>query len=252
MKDNYLKGLTPIERHGDVWLKRDDLFMVAGAQGGKARTCWHLSQGAKGLVTAGSRYSPQINIVARIAKKLGVPCHAHTPTGGLSFPVREAQDMGAKIVQHKAGYNSVIIDRARTDARVNGYTEIPFGMECADAVEMTSQQFFDIPDDVKRIVVPVGSGMSLAGVVTGAVRSRLKIPILGVIVGAHPNRRLGRWLPIVGRSMVKLVTSSLNYADAFKDNTYHGVALDPIYEAKCIPFLKPNDLLWVVGVRPGV
>lgn len=27
------------------------------------------------------------------------------------------------------------------------------------------------------------------------------------------------------------------------------VTLDPIYEAKCVRFLFPGDLLWVVGVR---
>lgn len=47
--------LTPVERCGDIWLKRDDAFTVAGQYGGKARTCWQLAQGASGLVTAGSR-----------------------------------------------------------------------------------------------------------------------------------------------------------------------------------------------------
>jgi hypothetical protein len=28
-----------------------------------------------------------------------------------------------------------------------------------------------------------------------------------------------------------------------------GLELDPVYEAKCLPFLRPGDLLWVVGRR---
>lgn len=63
--------LTPVDKHGDYWMKRDDLYRVAGVCGGKVRTCWNLAQGAKGLVTAGSRSSPQCNIVAHIAQKLG-------------------------------------------------------------------------------------------------------------------------------------------------------------------------------------
>lgn len=46
---------TPIQSIGGIWLKRDDLFEIAGVRGGKVRTCWRLSQGSVGLVTAGSR-----------------------------------------------------------------------------------------------------------------------------------------------------------------------------------------------------
>jgi len=28
-----------------------------------------------------------------------------------------------------------------------------------------------------------------------------------------------------------------------------GLALDPYYEAKCVPYLRPGDLFWVVGRR---
>lgn len=249
-QDRFLNGPTPIERRGGIWLKRDDLFMVAGASGGKARSCWQLSQGAKGLTTAGSRYSPQINIVARIAHRLGVPCTAHTPEGALSFPVAEAKKFGAKIIQHKAGYNSVIIERARGDAKVNGWVEIPFGMECSEAVYQTSKQFVDIPKDVKRIVVPVGSGISLAGIVKGMSQSdRAPIPVLGIVVGANPRKRLARWLPFGHRSVVTLQESGSDYDDPAKLCEVEGVKVDPIYEAKCIPFLKPGDLFWLVGIR---
>lgn len=80
--------LTPVEElHGGVWAKRDDLFTVAGVSGGKARSCYYLATrdpSTKGLVTAGSRASPQVNIVAHIAAHLGLPCRVHTPTGALS------------------------------------------------------------------------------------------------------------------------------------------------------------------------
>ena len=78
------EGLTPIETHGGHLVKRDDLFSIGGVNGGKVRTCWHLAQGAKGLVTAGSRQSPQVNIVAHIAKKLNIPSRVHMPRGKLS------------------------------------------------------------------------------------------------------------------------------------------------------------------------
>jgi hypothetical protein len=31
--------------------------------------------------------------------------------------------------------------------------------------------------------------------------------------------------------------------------THCGLTLDPYYEAKCLPFMEPDDLLWIVGIR---
>ena len=137
--------ITPIEKRGNCWIKRDDTYIIAYAGGGKARSCWELSKKAtKGLVTAGSRHSPQINIVAHISKELKLPFNAHTPQGSLGEELTQAQSLGAKIIQHKAGYNNVIIARAKQDALENDYTYIPFGMECSEAVKQTSYQVKNI------------------------------------------------------------------------------------------------------------
>jgi 1-aminocyclopropane-1-carboxylate deaminase/D-cysteine desulfhydrase-like pyridoxal-dependent ACC family enzyme len=241
--------LTPVEQRGAYFFKRDDLFCVGGVQGGKVRSCFALSQGAKGLVTAGSRQSPQVNIVAHIAKKLGVPCRVHTPEGELSPEVERAKAAGAEIIQHKAGYNSVIIARAREDAQAHGWFEVPFGMECQEAVDATARQVANIPKDTKRIVMPVGSGMSLSGVLHGLKKAGLKIPVLGVVVGADPTERLEKYAPKGWRSMVTLVESGLDYHDHAPQTIIEGLALDPVYEAKAIKFLEDGDLFWVVGCR---
>src|SRR5258708_39016120 len=99
--------LTPVEHHGPVLVKRDDLFEIAGVRGGKVRTCWALSQGAKGLVTAGSPSSPQTDIVAHIAPYLGIPARGHTPPGALSPGLPPAQPCRAEIIHKQARKNSV-------------------------------------------------------------------------------------------------------------------------------------------------
>ena len=250
---------TPCEKRGPYWLKRDDLFSVADVCGGKVRTCWHLSQGARGLITAGSRSSPQCEIVAHVAKQLKVPCRVHTTTGVLGPELVSAADAGAEVVQHKAGYNNVLIARARQDAVQRKWTEIPFGMECAQAVKKTSLQLDNLPfGEFSRLVVPVGSGMTLVGVLVGLARvcaanGGPKWPrVLGVQVGACPVKRLSKWAyPLNGcwQSRVTLVKSLDPYSKESTENTLEGLLLDPYYEAKCLPFLEPGDLLWVVGVR---
>jgi 1-aminocyclopropane-1-carboxylate deaminase/D-cysteine desulfhydrase-like pyridoxal-dependent ACC family enzyme len=236
---------------GDILLKRDDLFEVAGVRGGKVRSCWHLAQGAPGLITAGSRASPQVNIVAHIAKALGVPCRVHVPQGALAPEVIAARDVGAQIVQHRAGYNNVIIARARADAQATGWREIPFGMECREAVTATASQVAGLPwGEFDRIVVPVGSGMSLAGVLHGLVaRGDKPPPVLGVVVGADPVKRLDKYAPLGWRDLVRLVPAGLDYHKEAPRTMLGAIRLDPIYEAKCLPFLQPRDLLWIVGIR---
>ena len=71
--------LTPVEQRGGLWLKRDDLYRFAGRCGGKVRTCRALAApAAVGLVTAGSRSSPQVEIVASVAAELGLRCRCQS------------------------------------------------------------------------------------------------------------------------------------------------------------------------------
>lgn len=248
--------LTPIGFHGGVLVKRDDTFSVLGSRGGKVRTCLALARAAKaagieGLVTAGSRQSPQVNIVTAVARALGMKARVHVPAGEDTPEVSSALAGGAEVVRHKAGYNNVIVARAREDAAASGWAEIPFGMECPEAVGFTAGQvasLLELAELPARIVVPVGSGMSVAGVLRGLADLGLDIPVLGVTVGADPTARLDEYAP-GWRERLTLVPSGLDYHDHAPSRRLGDLWLDPIYEAKCLPFLERGDLLWVVGIR---
>lgn len=246
--------LTPVEKHGDIFLKRDDFFEFAGVRGGKVRGCLHVigDTKPKGLVTAGSRHSPQINIVAHIAKELGIPSRLHCPTGELGAELIEAQKYGGEVIQHKAGYNNVICARAIQDAKDTGYLYIPFGMECKETVEATKGQVANLPiDEIERIVVPVGSGMTLAAILTGLQERKIKIPVVGIVVGADPTKRLNKYAPVFWNQMVTFVEAEVDYSVSVEAKI-DDVVLDPIYEAKAAKFLMPRDLFWVIGRRNHV
>jgi 1-aminocyclopropane-1-carboxylate deaminase/D-cysteine desulfhydrase-like pyridoxal-dependent ACC family enzyme len=245
--------LTPVERRGDYWFKRDDLYSVAGVNGGKARTILKLTKGAVGLVTAGSRTSTQVSIVAHIAAHLGIPSEGHTPKGRLPVLLQHASSLGMNIIQHSSGYNTVISKRAKDSAAEKGWTLIPFGMEHEVAVQQTAAQTANIPAGM-RLVVPVGSGMSLAGILQG-LQEQIRagdIKVLGVVVGAKPDKRLDKFAPADWRELVTLETSILKYSASPQVTEIEGLQLDSIYEAKCISFLKPGDCLWVIGIKPDV
>jgi len=246
--EDHTPDLTPIEAHGDCYAKRDDLYAYAGSRGGKVRTARALATGAAGLVTAGARHSPQVNIVAGIARAHGVPCRVHVPSGQLTPELIQAQQAGAEVVQHTPGRNSVIRKRARDDARESGFTEIPFGMECQEAVEQTRRQVAEIPADAQRIVLAVGSGMTLAGILHGLADQGRETPVLGITVGADPTERLDTYAPADWRRRVTLQASPTSY-DQAQPYTWHGITLDPHYEGKAAPYVEPGDLFWVVGRR---
>jgi 1-aminocyclopropane-1-carboxylate deaminase/D-cysteine desulfhydrase-like pyridoxal-dependent ACC family enzyme len=122
-------------------------------------------------------------------------------------------------------------------------------MECSTAVDQTRGQVMNLPDDIHRIVVPIGSGMSAAGVLWGLADHHLSVPVLGVVIGADPTRRLDRFAPPTWRMIMGLVPAGLDYHAEVRDATIGGVHLDGVYEAKCLPFLAAGDLLWIVGRR---
>ena len=143
----------------------------------------------------------------------------------------------------------MIITRAREDAHQSGWLEIPFGMAHSAIIASTAAQVANLPANVKRIVVPVGSGMALAGILTGLQASGRDLPVIGIRVGADPTKRLDQYAPTNWRQMTTLITSDIDYHHHAPVTSIGHIDLDPIYEAKALPYLTSGDLLWVVGRR---
>lgn len=251
-----ISALTPVEykKSEGIWLKRDDLFEVCGVHGGKARSAYQVIQelledGYKEIVTAGSRQSPQCEIVSYICEELGIHCHLFMPFGENTSVIDHIESNKYTTIHRvKPGYNNVIIARSREYAESMNYGYVPFGMECQANVEVTSEQVKNIPSEVKRIVMPVGSGMSLSSVVTGLVKYNINKPIVGVQVGKDPEKVISKYALGLYNLDFTLKLSSRKYHDAL-DAWIEDVNLDPIYEAKCKEFLQDGDLLWIVGHR---
>lgn len=263
--DDHTPDLTPIEVVGGVMLKRDDLYTLAGIRGGKVRACHHLAthgpEPCEGLITASARKSPQAQIVARLAHRLGVPARCHMPTGPLTEEMEDMVAHGAELVQHPAGYNNVIIARARADHAAHPtWRHIPFGMEHPAAMGCTRAQARGLakqfgapgaPPRPRRVVVCVGSGMSAAGILHGLRDIGWGgMPVVGIRVGADPTKRLDRFGPFAWHEQMRLVdvTPEVPYHTAVEARI-GDIVLDPHYEAKCLEFVRRGDLFWVVGIR---
>lgn len=244
--------LTPVQKVEDVFVKRDDMFEYNHQKGGKVRSALYLMKKHKadGYTTAGNRNSPQINIVSSIGKQLHKPVIGFTSTGELGPEVKQAQSKGATIKQVKPGYENVIAARAREAAESKGYFYIPFGMDTEEVHHLVSNQVKNVPKQVKRIVVPLGSGSTFIGIIKGVKEYRPDIKVVGVRVGANPMRKLKKYVPD-WKKYAQIVRAKGAYSDPVPDDKAKigDIALDPFYEAKALPFLKSGDLLWIVGVR---
>lgn len=247
--------ITPMQRVGDAWLKRDDLFVCNGARGAKARSILRIAQGARtagvGVVVAGSRVSPMISRVARVCEAVGVPCRFHVGRSQvLSDEEQDAIDHGADMIKHAdVPFLRKILPRAEADAHKLGWVYVPFGVDCSTHLDEVARQVTAPPAGVKRIVVPVGSGMALAGVLRGLARVGSTVDVLGVRVSERPvDQLLDRHVPDWSRR-VRFVRAAGAYECPVADSIWRGVRLDPFYEAKAVPFLLPGDLLWIVAIR---
>lgn len=252
--------MTQVEEINGYYFKRDDKFEIHGVRGGKARSAYQLiqqgiNQGYTDFVTAGSRMSPQCEIVSTICDKLGINCHLFMPSGKeTSVLTNISKNKNSTIHKCKVGYNSVICSHAELFARENNFFYIPFGMECLENIDITKHQVKNIPDCVKRIIIPCGSGMSMISVIKGLEYYNMTDKhVIGVQVGKDPTHNLNKFLGfksnLFGTANYDIVKSNLDYHKVPLQTEFCGIDLDPVYEAKCIPFIEKGDLLWIVGKR---
>lgn len=253
--------LTPIEEIDGVYIKRNDKYEIAGCNGGKAISAYQIildakEQGYKDIITTGSRFSPQCEIVSCICEMEGLNAHIVMPSGEETKVMKTVRNNphSELITPYKGGYQSTLNAYCRKLADLKGYYLVPFGMQCEKNVHLVAKQCENIPKEVKRIVVPVGSGMSLCGVLQGLVNfHRLDIEVIGVQAGGNPFKIIQAFKPKFVQLPKYKIESFM--PEASPSQRYHTVTsnfigdlkLDPIYEGKCKDFIQKGDLFWVVG-----
>lgn len=251
---DFAPAITPVEEHGGILVKREDAWSRGGASGAKARALFTAAAGAAGILTAGARTSPQLERAALAARVLGIPARLHTGSGADTTETKVAVAAGAELVRHHPARLSVIRARFRQDAERlsgNGWACVPFGMEHAVYLGQVREQAMSLPrTGFVRLVVPVGSGMTLAAILCGLEAAGCRMEVLGVRVGTDPSAILDRYAPC-WRHRVTLVTGPGGFRPA-SVTRLGDLPLDPYYEAKTLPHLRPGDLLWAVGTRTNI
>jgi hypothetical protein len=196
--------------------------------------------------------------VARFGRALGVPVSVFTPSGGPGDSLMRAVALGAVRELVRPGYASVVARRAEEAAEQRGWFYIRPGLDHEEAVAEVAKQARETPWPrlAYRLVVPVGSGVTFCGVLRAMADGRLGgRDVLGVVVGGDPTKRLAKYVPayrwLLSAGGATTVRSPLPY-ETPAEAVYYGMSfgdlrLDPYYEAKCVPYLRPGDVLWAVA-----
>ena len=148
-----------------------------------------------------------------------------------------------------------------TSTNISSAEEAPPGVSKAiyeHKVEQVKEQVENIPDMLINLVVPVGSGIQMAGILRGLTKYEKYVEnIYGLCIGPDRRTRIDYFVnpleyPIPSYNMIELKTKYANLAREF----YGGGRLDELYEAKAYRWMVDNlnienekTLFWIVGRR---
>jgi len=163
------------------------------------------------------------------------------------------EQLGAEVNEIKPGYSSVIRKHARQRA-VD--LKVVIGWDRKLAVLDTAKQCENIPDGIKRIIVPTGSGLTAAGVLIGTWGRGIEI--VAVLTSPMADRAsivklASRYCPqvdLLGLGKLEVILPTTPYDKHLIANLPDGTPLDPFYAAKAWHLAEEGDLFWPPGLRP--
>ena len=285
--ESHLNTLTPWENHNGIWFKVEQEFAPlgpGGPNGSKLRQLIHYVSRNRGgktrIVTGASLQSPQLSMTSIVGAHFGLPvtCVVYskpeTILGHLS--PRIAAGFGATFVYAKGPYNPIlqkgVADLAQDpQALVVHYgisipTDIGSASEILKFHETGAHQVSNIPDQVKRLIIPAGSCNTLTSVLLGLIQDPHNVEEIYTI-GIGPSK--DRWLrerfehmgiglgdlPFKWRHFSLHDSGYSKYTDRFNGESWNGIPMHPVYEAKIARWLRENNPqtqdgsvgFWIVG-----
>lgn len=254
--------------------KREDTYALeSGVNGAKLRACQHListahAAGARRVITACSVLSPQSAMAAVTAQQLGMDCTVilggtRPDTASRHPAIRIAAAHGAQFRYIKVGYNPAL-QKAATELAAQdphsyylryGITTPPDTTTAALRAfhQLAAHQTRNLPDTLRTLVVPFGSGNTGAGVLYGLHQHAPAALERIALIAIGPNRQtwlkqrlttMGAWPPPAPIELHDLHgTGYASYGDRMPE-TLDGIPLHPTYEGKVARYLNQQRPAW--------
>ncbi len=268
--------LTPVIKYKGILYKRDDLFVPfedIPLSGGKVRQAISLIHNNSSFIkdecnstilTISSIKSPQGIIITRVAKEYGFESAVLVSGSAKENKVLKLiVEHGGKVLRGpRIGYNNVLRCYAHELARKIDFFLVDFGINLFNdreaIIDSIGKQVQNIPDNLDYLVVPVGSGVTFSGIISGLYKynKRPKNIIAIQISGIDRYKSIIQMIGNIDTNYSFIIDKTYPYSKELKGQMVSETEeLDYIYEAKAHEYfiknlnLSGNVLFWVVGNR---
>ena len=263
--------LTPVEEYDGILYKRDDLYAPYEnfITGGKIRQCRDLvrtnldyirDECDSTIATASSIQSPQAPIVSKVAEEFGLKSIIGFGNSTIEKATRHkamswCQDLGSELIvlSKSQGFNNVLYYNLNKLNESRKFFPILFGYAAQkyreSIITRIAEQVQNVECDV--LYVPVGSGVTLTGILEGVLKYSKKFRVVALQPFGHDRRK---------SIHANLESPSWEYSYDWKEGNYGygkllkknvGFELDMIYESKAFDMIEfnkeENSCFWVIG-----
>ena len=263
--------LTPVEEYNGIFYKRDDKYAPYEnfITGGKIRQCRDLVEKNLDYIhekcnstisTAASVHSPQSPIVSRVAKEFGLKSiigfgNTTVEKALKHNMMQKCKELGSELVVlcETQGFNNVIYSKLHKLSETRPMFKILFGYAAQShresIVTRIAEQIENVDCDV--LYVPVGSGVTLSGILEGARMYQKKFKIVGLQPFGHDRRKSIHTIleGMTWEYEYDWIMGKYAYNKLFKKNV--GFELDMVYESKSYDMIKFNkdekSCFWCIG-----
>lgn len=248
--------LTRVDDFGDFYAKREDLACWERPDwpsGAKVRQYIKMIEANPNapLLVGCSAFSAMQIYIAAAAEKFDVQGIVYIPgRAKLSDATKYALSKNVEVCEVRPcpGPN-VYRARARERAQqLENYVHWDFTGALTDA----QFQARNVPSDVRRVLIPTGSGLIAAGVLAGLAGRKLKVVAISSSTMAHADDIIANAQKLTNKKLpnFELIRTRTRYEQYVIAQLPDKTPLDPFYAAKLIDYIRPGDLLWLTGLRP--
>lgn len=271
----YSFDLTPVQQIDNILVKRDDLFEPFDDMpvcGGKLRQALCLFEenkeaikAAGHVITTSSIHSPQGVILAKVCQSLGIKftlfvgSTTSTPeTLLLHNLIRHILNLNGEVdFGTPCNWDNALLKYAKTKFPEAFLVKFGINAEKTQSIiNCNSFQTKNLPTEIENLIIPVGSGLTMAGILRGVVEEDINVKrIVGVQTSGKNCRKTIDEFAGCSVPYDLLITGFLGSYSDEKKESLGNLTLDPLYEAKAFEFVKREhpDLLtkdsvfWIVG-----
>ena len=265
---------TPVEKHNNIFFKRDDLYAPYGENfvtGGKIRQCRDLigtnldyikNECDSTISTATSIHSPQAVIVSKVAEEFNLNSiigfgNTTKERALKNKAMKMCAELGSEMVvlSESQGFNNVLYANLNKLAETRPMFKVLFGYAAqryrSSIIDRIAEQVKNV--DCDTLYVPLGSGMTFTGVIEGVRMFKKKFKVVALQPfgydrrdDIHKNLENPVW-----EYQYEYHVGKYPYNKLLKKNV--GFELDMIYESKSFEMMEKminkneKSCFWCIG-----